>query len=173
MIQAKIIADSLSPQGHRITTMQVTFPRMILAELNTHRLFSRNSASSRAIPFEKMVKSVQENPFIPTVWNFENLKIKISTARCARVSYTIVGEEGKKHDYQKDIELHDKLLSSGHMSPFEHCAKVMTDEEYRLFYKGNIGSHLNGDIQFKEHVLGWCNNFRGFIQYRYLIENNG
>ena len=68
MIQAKVIADSKSPQGKRLTTMVVTFPRFILAELNTHRMFSRNSASSRAIPFEKMVKSVQENPFIPIAW---------------------------------------------------------------------------------------------------------
>jgi thymidylate synthase ThyX len=68
MIQAKIVADSLNPQGDRLTTFIVTFPRIILAEFNTHRMFSRNSASSRAIPFDKMVKSVQENPFIPIVW---------------------------------------------------------------------------------------------------------
>lgn len=67
-IQAEIVADSLSPQGDRLTTMLITFPRFILAELNTHRMLSKNSASSRAIPFEKMVKSVQENPFIPIAW---------------------------------------------------------------------------------------------------------
>ena len=67
-ISAKIIADSKNEQGNRITTMMVTFPRFILAELNTHRMFSRNSASSRAIPFEKMVKSVQSDPFIPIAW---------------------------------------------------------------------------------------------------------
>ncbi|HMT68769.1 MAG TPA: HNH endonuclease [Saprospiraceae bacterium] len=68
MISAKILADSVNPQGDRLTTMVVTFPRFILAELNTHRMFSRNSASSRAIPFEKMVKMVEENPFIPIAW---------------------------------------------------------------------------------------------------------
>ena len=68
MISAKIICDSLSPQGHRITTFELVFPRFILAELNTHRLFSKNSASSRAIPFNKMVKAVQDNPFIPIAW---------------------------------------------------------------------------------------------------------
>lgn len=65
MITAKVVADSKNEFNNRITTMVVTFPRYILAELNTHRMFSRNSASSRAIPFEKMVKSVEENPFIP------------------------------------------------------------------------------------------------------------
>ncbi len=68
MIKAEIIADSKGPMGDRITTMLVTFPRIILAEFNTHRMFSRNTASSRAIPFEKMVKSVEEDPFIPIAW---------------------------------------------------------------------------------------------------------
>jgi thymidylate synthase ThyX len=68
MIKAKIIADSKNQFGDRITTFVVTFPRIILAEVNTHRMFSRNSASSRAIPFEKMLKMVEENPFIPIKW---------------------------------------------------------------------------------------------------------
>ena len=68
MIKAEILADSINPQGDRITTMKVTFPRIVLAEFNTHRMFSRNSASSRAIPFKKMVEMVRENPFIPIAW---------------------------------------------------------------------------------------------------------
>lgn len=68
MIKAEIIADSINPVGDRLTTFIVTFPRIILAEVNTHRAFSRNSASSRAIPFKKMVKMVEENPFIPIAW---------------------------------------------------------------------------------------------------------
>lgn len=68
MYKAEILADSLSPTGDRLTTMKVTFPRIVLAEFNTHRMFSRNSASSRAIPFEKMVEMVQEKPFIPIAW---------------------------------------------------------------------------------------------------------
>lgn len=67
-ISAKIVADSINKQGNRITTMEVVFPRFILAEFNTHRLFTRNSASSRAIPFKKMLKSVQESPFVPIAW---------------------------------------------------------------------------------------------------------
>ena len=64
-IEANIIADSINPKGDRITTYILTYPRIIHGELMTHRVFSRNSASSRAIPFEKMVKSVTEDPFIP------------------------------------------------------------------------------------------------------------
>lgn len=57
--------DSLSPDGVRLTTLEVTFPRYVLAEVNTHRVFSRNSASSRAIPVAKRIAAVRENPFVP------------------------------------------------------------------------------------------------------------
>lgn len=65
MISAKIICDSLNPVGDRLTTFVLTLPRVLLAELNTHRAFSKNSASSRAIPFAKMLEMVKNNPFIP------------------------------------------------------------------------------------------------------------
>lgn len=284
-IKASIIADSINLKGKRITSFVVTMPRIVLAELNTHRSLSRNSASSRAIPFSKMVDAVKTTPFIPIQWmkdhsgmqgnefftdptdiaklqetylkgrdnavstaeelsslgltkqivnrgleaymwhtviltatEFENyfalraheaaeihiqklaylmmeemnnstpkllnvgewhipfgdqmdeeaisklmptiqpaslnwysehmqsLKVKVATARCARVSYTIVGEEGKAHNYENDVKLHDKLLSMGHLSPFEHCAQC-TDNE------------------------GWSGNFLGWTQYRKNLSN--
>lgn len=61
----KILADSLSPGGVRLTTMEVTLPRIVLAEFNTHRALSRSSASSRAIPVEKRIRMVLENPYVP------------------------------------------------------------------------------------------------------------
>src|SRR5438034_635403 len=66
--QCKIILDSLAPSGGRLTTFEITFPRIVLAEFNTHRMFSRNSASSRAIPIEKMLARVGNDPFIPIYW---------------------------------------------------------------------------------------------------------
>lgn len=65
MFKAKVVADSVNSAGDRITTMEIMFPRIVLAEFNTHRVFSRNSASSRAIPYRKMVREVMERPFIP------------------------------------------------------------------------------------------------------------
>lgn len=67
-INAKVICDSVTTAGHRLTTIEAEFPRCILAEVNTHRVFSRNSASSRAIPVEKMIKRVMEDPFVPLYW---------------------------------------------------------------------------------------------------------
>jgi thymidylate synthase ThyX len=65
MIYAKVIEDSINAYGDRLTTMEVCMHRYVLAEFNTHRAFSRNSASSRAIPIHKMIERVQKDPAIP------------------------------------------------------------------------------------------------------------
>lgn len=67
-----VLADSIGPHGVRITTVCVVFPRFLLSEINTHRALSRNSASSRAIPTEKQIQRVIDNPFIPEF----NLRVK-------------------------------------------------------------------------------------------------
>jgi thymidylate synthase ThyX len=248
MISAEIVADSMSPHGERLITFVLTFPRIILAEFNTHRMFSRNSASSRAIPFKKMVDSVMTNPFIPVAWqkshkgmqgfdyheqedvqfliwkwltardkaveqaqalheldvtkqmcnrllepfmwhkvictstmeglnNFFDLRsneaaeihiqqlalcmqeamlksepkqlrfgdwhiplsknktIKSCVANCARVSYTVVGEE-KEYTEEEDYALYHKLMESKHWSPFEHCALPADTNDYFFNLKG-------------------------------------
>lgn len=61
-IVARVIADSISPQGIRLTTWEAEYPRLIHSELMTHRMFSRNAASSRAIPFNKMVEQLIGRP---------------------------------------------------------------------------------------------------------------
>ena len=66
--EAKIVADSISSAGNRLTTMEVTYPRFVHAELMTHRMFSRNSASSRAIPVQKMIDAVLNDPVLPVWW---------------------------------------------------------------------------------------------------------
>lgn len=67
MFEAKIILDSVC-NGQRLTTMQLTHPRIVHAEFNTHCMFARNASSSRAIPFKKTVERVLEDPFIPEHW---------------------------------------------------------------------------------------------------------
>lgn len=67
-IEAKVIADSVSQSGKRITTLQVKFHRFILPEFNTHRVFSRNFSSSRAIPTKKLLEQVRNDPAMPVHW---------------------------------------------------------------------------------------------------------
>jgi thymidylate synthase ThyX len=119
------------------------------------------------------------------------LKVKIATARCARLSYLTLGAE-PKIDYEADIKLHDMLLKDGHMSPFEHVARAMSRSEmlnYGIMYPYDADVHekytydIENEYPFvrvihdKDSVPlyikedGWCGNFRGFIQYRKLIPN--
>lgn len=62
---ARVVQDSINDRGDRLTTMVLTFARSGLSEINTHRAFSRSSASSRAIPVAKIVAAVRENAYVP------------------------------------------------------------------------------------------------------------
>ncbi len=68
MIKATVLADSINSAGNRLTTFEVTFHRYILAEVNTHRVLSRNFRSSRAVPVSKLIQEVRENPAMPLCW---------------------------------------------------------------------------------------------------------
>lgn len=61
-IYAKVLAHSVGPDGTNLITFEISYPRIVLAEENTHRMLSKNSASSRAIPFEKMVQNLTGRP---------------------------------------------------------------------------------------------------------------
>ena len=335
-IRVEVVADSINQQGDRLTSLVLTYPRIIHAEMLTHRMFSRNASSSRAVPVDKMIKAVRENTFCPfefqkshkgmqgseyftgadrqeciNLWlesaelalqqaekmkakgiskqiinrilepyqyytvlitgskegwqNFFNLRcpsykligldeenvksrkewlekiqfssalhpsmypktdvewlqinkgqaeihimdlagkiydavnestpkqlqagewhipmisdleslklstddqIKLSVGRAANTSYTVVGD-GKELTLEHAIKIHDKCVELVHSSVFEHCARAMSDEEYKVFIKGkNIGTIA--PYLFDDTSKGWCNNLKGFIPYRYFIDN--
>lgn len=102
------------------------------------------------------------------------LPIKIATALAARTSYTVVGDE-KEINYERLIGLHDRLIEMRHDSPLEHCARAMTEQEYNNFIRGSLthsSNHPNSHIfaDYPDESKGWCRNFKGFIQYRHIIE---
>lgn len=68
---ARVIADSITEDGHRLTTFEATCWRPVLAEQNTHRMLSRNSASSRAIPVGKQLARFDDELAVPLVWPHE------------------------------------------------------------------------------------------------------
>jgi hypothetical protein len=67
-IESKVIADSINAFGNRLTTFQLRYPRFIHAEFMTHRVFSRNARSSRAVPTKKLIEEVRNDPVIPVYW---------------------------------------------------------------------------------------------------------
>jgi len=83
--KADIVAHSTSPAGKDIITMSLTYPRFIHSELMTHRVFSRNAMSSRAVPVAKMIEQVRTNPAAPIHWGSNKPGMQ-------------AGEESKGHD---------------------------------------------------------------------------
>ena len=59
-ITAKVVCDSVSEQGVRLTTFEIEYPRIVMSEFNTHRSVSKNSSSSRAIPVSKMLEHTEK-----------------------------------------------------------------------------------------------------------------
>lgn len=68
IISASVICDSITMTGDRITTLELVYPRLIHSEFMTHRVFSRNAGSSRAIPTAKAIRAIKENPAEPIYW---------------------------------------------------------------------------------------------------------
>lgn len=112
-ISAQIIADSVNANGDRLTTFILTFPRFILPELATHRVFSKNSASSRAIPFSKMCEMVENDPFIPIAWQKDHKGMQ--------------GTKYFKDEY--DISVIENLWLNGRDKALE-CAKSLRDVSF-------------------------------------------
>lgn len=67
-IQAQVVADSVGENRVRLTTLSLKYPRFIHAEFMTHRVFSRNASSSRAIPVSKVLSQVWNDPAMPVYW---------------------------------------------------------------------------------------------------------
>lgn len=150
MISAKVLSDS-SFNGSRCVTMELEFPRIILAEFNTHRVYSRNTASSRAIPIEKNIKLIETNPFIPT-W----------TGNQAGMVGTEVDKETKvKADkvwlQAKDVMVELAKILSGlgiHkqnanrlLEPFSYVKTIVTSTEWDNFFNLRLASDAQPEIQ--------------------------
>lgn len=67
-ISAEMILDSCSPEGVRLSTLKLRYPRFIHSEFMTHRTMSRNASSSRAIPVSRLIEDVERDPAVPLHW---------------------------------------------------------------------------------------------------------
>lgn len=145
----RVLADSVSHFLHRLTTFEITFPRIILAEFNTHRMLSRNSASSRAIPIEKMLMMVQEDPYIPTHWG-QNQKgmaaaqelTEQEQAQARRVWLDARDEAVEQVMRLMKIGLH-KQLTNRLLEPFMWHTVIVTATEWSNYFhlRHNAAAH--------------------------------
>ena len=140
MYDAKIILDSMGPNGARLTTLELTIPKFILAELNTHRMLGRNSASSRAIPAEKMLGKIEEAPVLPVFWGanqagmqadveLEGTMLNACRATWRRLSKVAVDAAREMASFG----LH-KQLANRVVEPWMFTTVVVTATEYSNFF---------------------------------------
>jgi len=134
------------------------------------------------IPYGDNISDENANDYLENIYDIrkdglwgqkeiEEFKCKIAVARCARLSYQTLGDN-PVIDYKADLKLFDILKNSGHFSPFEHVARCMSNEEYRSYIKGKcVINSISDEVIAPVINEGWCNNFKGFIQYRYLLES--
>jgi thymidylate synthase ThyX len=150
---AKILADSISPAGHRLTTFEVTFPRIVLAEFNTHRMISRNSASSRAIPVDKRIVAIAEDPFAPAVFG-KNRRGMQATEELGEKETRIASDwwtSARASMVRCAIELSTlgvhKQLANRLLEPFSWHTVICTATDWENFF--NLRCHPNAQPEIR------------------------
>lgn len=153
-ISAKIIADSIARSGNRITTFEIEYPRFILAELNTHRMLSKNSASSRAIPVKAMHEQILMNPATPVSWgkNQAGMQAKEdlagADASMAKYLWSKACESAVNFARElADLGLH-KQVANRITEPWMTMKTVITGTEWANFY--HLRNHQDAQPEIRE-----------------------
>lgn len=139
MISSKIVCDSINWLGNRLTTMVLTYPRYIHSEFMTHRVISKNSASSRAIPVKRVIEDVVENTVFP-IW----------TKNQKGMSGEIITDEGYIEKLNRDwIFVRDFAINEAGalneagvhkqnanriLEPFQHIRVIATATDWDNFF---------------------------------------
>lgn len=138
--EAKILADSISEAGVRLTTFQLRYPRMIHAELMTHRVFSRNASSSRAIPVAKMIEDIRQDPAMPVYWGSNKPGMQAGEELTGQdledaKAEHLAGMEDAIARAQRQIArgLH-KQIANRTLEPWGHINVVVTATDYENFF---------------------------------------
>lgn len=152
MIECQVIADSIMG-GTRITSVQVKYPRFILPQLNTHRVFSRSTASSRAVPTAKLIEMVRNEPVVPVHWGqnqagmvAEN-KLNMGRAAAAEAVWKEAAyAAANTAQLLADIGVHKQVVNRI-LEPFMWAETIITATEWDNFFKLRIADDAQPEIQ--------------------------
>lgn len=157
MINAKIVEDSISPDGVRLTTFKLRYPRFIHSEFMTHRVFSRNASSSRAIPVHRMLKSIKQDIAIPVEWGsnkpgmqagYQLMGVKRGFAKRLWIAaaYSSIGFSWLLYRLGVHKQITNRLTE-----PFQHISVVVTATEWDNFFKLRL--HEDAQPEIRELAL--------------------
>lgn len=169
-IEAKVIADSIGAFNPRITTMQLRYPRFIHAEFMTHRVFSRNASSSRAIPVETQIEMIRKDTAMPSHWGKNQSGMQADEETDAPIwIQSVIGEDGTMfvHDEgygpedawinarDRAIEVAESFVAADYhkqivnriLEPFSHISVVVTATDYDNFF--HLRRHKDAQPEIK------------------------
>lgn len=156
-ISAKIIEDSISEGDIRLTTLQLMYPRFIHSEFLTHRVFSRNASSSRAIPVAKMIEQVRTNPAMPIHWGKNqpgmqaNEQLEGVDLECVKELWLNAAEmAATQASLMMAMGLH-KQVANRVLEPFQHIHVIVTATDWDNFFE--LRAHADAQPEIHELAL--------------------
>lgn len=140
-IYAKIIAASISPWGIPLYTLELCYQRFVHAEFMTHRVFSRNASSSRAIPVPKMIEQVRSHPAMPVHWGKNQPGMQAQsqvddyTATTAAANWVRAAvDAANRAEVLMDLGIH-KQVANRLLEPFQWIKVIVTATEWDNFFE--------------------------------------
>lgn len=158
--EARILLDSIAHGGHsRLTTFKLVYPRFIHAEFMTHRVFSRNTSSSRAIPYAKLREQVLQYPAKPLVWGSNQKGMMAGEPISTEAQRQ--AEEAWLDARDKAVLCADRLAESGlhkqHVNrvlePFMWVTVICSATSYLNFFRLRRAEDAQPEIRFLADLM--------------------
>lgn len=149
--EVKIIKDSLAENGRRLTTITATYPRFIHSEIMTHRDRARNAASSRAIPWPKMMAAITDTPVVPIRFGSEQRGMQTggeieNHAEAERIWLEARDNAVRSAQQLAELGVH-KSICNRLTEPWMWITVVMSATEWANFFR--LRCHHDAEIHFQ------------------------
>jgi len=138
---AMVVEDSISESGARLTTLQLRYQRFVHAEFMTHRVFSRNASSSRAIPVSKMIEQVRSDLAMPRHWGKNQTgmqsreELQGQDRENAIERWRIAAAGAARHaELMANIGVHKQVVNRI-LEPFVFISVIVTATEWSNFFE--------------------------------------
>lgn len=141
-ITAKVIEHSSCRDSKDLITLQLRYPRFIHSEFMTHRVFSRNASSSRAIPVAKMIEQVRTDPAMPLHWGANQAGMQAKAELQGELRELAIERwRNAAQDTARLVEvmleetnLHKQVLNRL-LEPFQLISVIVTATEWENFFE--------------------------------------
>ena len=160
-VKVDVILDTINEEGNRLTTLEVTFPRIVATHILTHRAFSRNGASSRAVPVNKNIRYMLDDTVSPSVYGMPangkgmNPKNGLHGWRyvAAEVVWKMAALSAAFHaSLLSAIGLH-KQWANRIIEPFSHTKMLISSTEWENFFNLRLAGDAQDAMRHVAYVM--------------------